>query len=90
MGIGQEELDFHYYCRWSPLGACLTIKKDSQKYKIQRIVPINPMSHDGAKYERFMKILYLYRISLGQARQEEFIEYFFENGFDEMGELFMN
>ena len=65
-------------------------KKGQQLYKIQRVVPIYPMSRDLARYERLMKILSLYRLSLGQARQEELIEYLFESGFDGMGELFMN
>jgi hypothetical protein len=70
---------------------CLPEKKgEVQPYKIQRIVPIYPMSRESARYERLMKILSLYRLSLGQARQEELIEYLFEQGFDEMGDLFMN
>ena len=48
------------------------------------------MSKDSARYERLIKILSLYRLSLGQARQEELIDYIFESGFEEMGELFMN
>ena len=60
------------------------------RYKIERIVPIYPMSRDSAKYERLMKVLSLYRLSLGQARQEELIEYLFENDFGDMSELFMN
>lgn len=70
---------------------CLPNEKDEpQPYQIQRIVPLYPMSRDSARYERLMKILALYRLSLGQARQEELIDYLFETGFEEMGELFMN
>ena len=47
------------------------------KYKIERIVPMYPMSMDVLKYERLIKILSLYRITLGQARQEELLEYLF-------------
>ncbi len=65
-------------------------ENELQPYKIQRVVPLYPMSRDSARYERLMKILSLYRLSLGQAKQEELIEYLFERGFEEMGELFMN
>ncbi|MGE4589043.1 MAG: DEAD/DEAH box helicase family protein [Acidaminococcaceae bacterium] len=47
--------------------------------KIERIVPMYPMSKDGASYERLMKILSLYRLTLGHARQEELLEYLFNN-----------
>src|SRR5665647_2507586 len=36
--------------------------------KIERIVPMYPMSKDGIAYERLIKILSLYRLTLGQAR----------------------
>lgn len=151
--IGQEGLDFHYYCRkivhWNlpsnPIDLeqregrinrykCLAIRQniankygdinfdtdiwtemfeaankleknndmcelvpfwclpDNQEVKIERIVPIYPLSKDGAKYERLIKILSLYRLSLGQARQEELLEYLFENDIkeEELKQLFMN
>lgn len=70
---------------------CLSEQGENRhRYKIERIVPIYPMSRDSTKYERLMKVLSLYRLSLGQARQEELIEYLFENDFDNMDELFMN
>lgn len=43
--------------------------------KIERIVPIYPFSRDEIKYDRLIKILSLYRLTLGQARQEELLEY---------------
>ncbi len=60
--------------------------------KIERHVPMYPMSKDGAKYERLIKILTLYRLSLGQSRQEELLEYLFENQVDEekLKDLFIN
>lgn len=151
--IGQEGLDFHYYCRkimhWNlpsnPIDLeqregrinrykCLAIRQNiakkynsisfnediwsemfaqanihekgeenselvpfwslpaDQKVKIERIVPVYPLSRDGVKYERLIKILSLYRLSLGQARQEELLEYIFENNLEEdkLNELFMN
>lgn len=150
--IGQEGLDFHYYCRkvmhWNLPGnpidieqregrinryKCLAIRQNvAQIYgelafknniwdemfeaasqerreedcelvpywcmpqhgeiKIQRIVPMYPYSKDIAKYERLIKVLSLYRISLGQARQEELLEYLFKTEIDEkeLEKLFMN
>ena len=60
--------------------------------KIERIVPMYPFSRDGISYERLIKILSLYRLTLGQARQEELLEYIFENreNSDDMKELFIN
>lgn len=151
--IGQEGLDFHYYCRkivhWNlpsnPIDLeqregrinrykSLAIRQNIvQKYgnikfknniwnemfkeasinnredntcelvpfwclpgvcgpKIERIVPYYPFSKDIIKYERLIKILSLYRLSLGQARQQELIEYLFSNDIkkDELDDLFMN
>ncbi len=47
--------------------------------KIERIVPMYPFSRDVISYERLIKILSLYRLTLGQARQEELLEYIFKN-----------
>ena len=41
--------------------------------KIERIVPLYPFSRDEIRYERLIRILSLYRLTLGQARQEELI-----------------
>ncbi|MCF6409588.1 helicase C-terminal domain-containing protein [Pseudalkalibacillus salsuginis] len=65
---------------------------ENQDIKIERIVPIYPLSKDGVKYERLMKIMQLYRLSLGQARQEELLEYLFKHQVeqDQLQNLFMN
>ena len=47
--------------------------------KIERIVPMYPFSKDEMVYQRLIKILSLYRLTLGQARQEELLEYIFQN-----------
>ncbi|MDU6339839.1 MAG: helicase-related protein [Clostridium sp.] len=62
------------------------------KFKIERIVPAFPFSKDSVKYERLLKILNLYRISLGQTRQEELIEYLNQSELesDKIKGLFMN
>ena len=41
--------------------------------KIERLVPMYPFSQDRLRYERIIKILSLYRLTLGQPRQEELI-----------------
>ena len=41
--------------------------------KIERIVPMYPFSQDKVRYDRIIKILSLYRLTLGQPRQEELI-----------------
>ncbi len=65
---------------------------ENQEIKIERIVPMYPMSKDSISYERLIKILSLYRLTLGQARQEELIEYLFKNceDMDDIRELFIN
>lgn len=151
--IGQEGLDFHYYCRkvmhWNLPGnpidleqregrinryKCLAIRQDiASKYgniafkhdvweelfkkaaedlkqegqsdlvpywclgkhqdiKIERIVPMYPISKDEVNYERLIKILSLYRLTLGQTRQEELLEYMFTEFRDseKLKQLFIN
>ena len=65
---------------------------DDQKVKIERIVPLYPMSKDIGSYRRLIKILSLYRVTLGQARQEELLEYLLENSEDskDLKDLFIN
>ena len=60
--------------------------------KIERIVPMYPFSRDGIAYERLIKILSLYRLTLGQARQEELLEYIFNSceNTEDMKKLFIN
>ena len=64
----------------------------NQDVKIERIVPMYPISKDEINYERLIKILSLYRLTLGQARQEELMEYMF-NEFEDtekLKKLFIN
>ena len=60
--------------------------------KIERMVPMYPFSRDRNSYERLIKILSLYRLTLGQARQEELLEYLLDNNADpeELEHLFIN
>lgn len=41
--------------------------------KIERIVAMYPMSRDKSHYDRLIKILSLYRLTMGQPRQEELL-----------------
>lgn len=68
------------------------LTKRDDMVKIERIVPMYPFSRDELAYERLIKILSLYRLTLGQARQEELLEYIFQNcaDVDEMKKLFIN
>ena len=68
------------------------LKETDDMVKIERIVPMYPYSRDGLAYERLIKILSLYRLTLGQARQEEWLEYLFKNveNPDKLKELFIN
>lgn len=43
------------------------------KYQIERIVPMYPFSQDKLKYDHLINVLALYRLTLGQPRQEEMI-----------------
>ena len=59
--------------------------------RIERIVPMYPLSRDIPAYERLIKILSLYRLTLGQARQEELLEFIFKNyAAEDLKDLFIN
>jgi len=64
----------------------------NQSVKIERMVPMYPMSKDEVNYERLIKVLSLYRLTMGQARQEELLEYLFEAFSDTsaLKDLFIN
>lgn len=51
------------------------LRESEDMIRIERIVPMYPFSRDGLAYERLIKILSLYRLTLGQARQEELLSY---------------
>ena len=48
--------------------------KDIDTEKIERIVPMYPMSEDESRYSRLIKVLSLYRLTMGQPRQEELLQ----------------
>ena len=51
-----------------------------------------PLSRDEISYDRLVKILSLYRLTLGQARQEELVDYLLQRELedDEIRELAVN
>lgn len=69
------------------------LKSTEDMVKIERIVPMYPFSRDQNTYERLIKILSLYRLALGQPRQEELLEYLIKGDIlsdDEINQLFIN
>lgn len=64
---------------------------DDNAVRIERIVPLYPFSQDRLRYDRIIKILSLYRLTLGQPRQEELITVLNREMADEPDKrLFMN
>ena len=68
---GQDSDMVPYWCL--PIDKLTKEEKDSLEY-IERIVPLYPLSRDQYKYERLIKVLSLYRMTLGQPRQEELLD----------------
>ena len=68
------------------------VKETDDMIRIERIVPMYPFSRDELRYDRLIKILSLYRLTLGQARQEELIESILNKGNvdDDINDLFIN
>jgi hypothetical protein len=51
------------------------LPEDSENtVSIERIVPMYPLSKDRLIYNRLVKVLTLYRLTLGQPRQEELLD----------------
>jgi len=63
-----------------------------QEIKIERILAHYPVSKDEAVYERLIKILSLYRLTLGQPRQEELLKNVFQDfeDIEPLKELFID
>lgn len=58
---------------------CLPVNQLSPEQRcqlqfIERIVPLYPLSRDRYRYEKLIKVLSLYRMTLGQPRQEELLQ----------------
>ena len=52
---------------------CLPAEEGQPHIPIERIVPLYPLSRDRLRYQRLIKVLSLYRLTLGQPRQEELL-----------------
>lgn len=50
-----------------------------QRIKIERIIANYPVSIDEERYKRLIQVLSLYRLTMGQTRQSELLEYVFDN-----------
>jgi len=53
------------------------------KAKIERFVPMMPLSKDITKLEHALKVLALYRLAFGQPRQEELLDNLLKREFTE-------
>ena len=60
--------------------------------KIERIVPMYPYSQDHEKYNRLLEVLSLYRLTLGQPRQEELLDTIRKSNWDltQLKRLYIN
>jgi hypothetical protein len=65
---------------------------NDQVVKIERLLPFYPMSRDEINYAHLITILNYYRLTLGQPRQEELLEYVFSEVKDteELKKLFID
>jgi hypothetical protein len=52
---------------------------ETDKYKIERIIPFYPFSRDRAKLDLLLKTLAIYRLTFGQPRQSELVEHLLWN-----------
>lgn len=74
------------------------LKESGQMIRIERVVPMYPMSRDEIAYQRLLRILSLYRMAMGQPRQEELLQTILQNtggaekdkAQEEIRKLFMN
>ena len=77
---------------WMADWVCTAKENSRFSVRIEKIRNDNREFVDEITYERLIKILSLYRLTLGQARQEELLEYLFKNcdDPDKLKELFIN
>lgn len=55
---------------------CIPVEEFDNPEKIERIVPMYPLSSDRDYYNRMNSVLSLYRLTMGQPRQEELLGLF--------------
>lgn len=61
----------------------------SDGYRIERYVPILPLSRETQAYRRLMRSVGAYRLTLGQPRQEDLLRYLGDNA-EELSDLFID
>lgn len=69
---------------------CLPTSSFDNPEMIERIVPMYPLSSDISAYSRMNAVLSLYRLTLGQPRQEELLELFKDLSTEEIEQLLFN
>lgn len=55
---------------------CLPVERFDHPELIERIIPMYPLSSDVERYDRMISVLALYRLTMGQPRQEELLKLF--------------
>lgn len=77
---------------WCIPQECLTEDQKAQMEYIERLVPMYPYSSEHARYEHLLDVLSLYRLTLGQPRQEELAQIISSNHFpeEELRQLIIN
>lgn len=62
----------------------------SEMEVIESIVPLYPLSMDYDKYRHMKSVLRLYRLTMGQPRQEELLELFKDMTKEDIDQLLFN
>lgn len=75
---------------WSIPQKLLDRIPDSQQERIESVTPLYPLSADWSKYERMKSVLSLYRLTMGQPRQEELLELFKDLREEDIKRLLIN
>lgn len=75
---------------WSiPQDMLKSIAETDREY-IESIVPLHPLSMDYDRYRHMKSVLRLYRLTMGQPRQEELLEFFKDMPAEDIDKLLFN
>lgn len=75
---------------WSIPQDMLNAIDGSEMEAIESIVPLYPLSMDYDKYRHMKSVLRLYRLTMGQPRQEELLELFKDMTKEDIDQLLFN
>ena len=75
---------------WSIPQDMLNAIDGSEMEAIESIVPLYPLSMDYDKYRHMKSVLRLYRLTMGQPRQEELLELFKDMTKEDINQLLFN